>query len=72
MEGIQTNRPQLHMPNPGQEGNLEAARSLPITLPVPNNVVYSVHEYPPSTYDYVTTRKPVILVQQMHRRWGCL
>jgi endoglucanase len=72
VEGIQTTRPQLHMPDPGQEGNLQGVRELPVVLPVPNKVVYSVHEYPPSTYDYVTNRNPATLVQQMNRTWGYL
>jgi endoglucanase len=72
VEGIQTTRPQPHMPDAGQEGNLEGVRELPVVLPVPNKVVYSVHEYPPSTYDYVTNRNPATLVAQMNRIWGYL
>lgn len=72
VEGIQTTRPQLHMPDAGQEGNLEGVRELPVVLSVPNKIVYSVHEYPPSTYDYITNRNPVTLVQQMNRTWGYL
>lgn len=72
VEGIQTTRPQLHMPDAGQEGNLEGVRDFPVVLLVPDKVVYSVHEYPPSTYDYVTNRNPAKLVQQMNRTWGYL
>jgi endoglucanase len=72
VEGIQTIGPEPHMPDAGQEGNLEGVRDFPVVLPVPNKVVYSVHEYPPSTFDYIANRNPVTLVQQMNRTWGYL
>jgi endoglucanase len=70
IEGVYTFHPRPHMPDPGPEGNLQGVRDLPVVLNVPNKLVYSVHEYPPSTSDYVVNRDPAKLVPHMNRIWG--
>jgi endoglucanase len=72
VEGIQVTSPQPNMPHPAPEGNLEQVRNIPVVVSIANKVVYSVHEYPPSTYDYIINRDPATLVPHMNRTWGYL
>lgn len=64
--------PRPNMPTTAPEGNLQGVRSLPIVLPVPNKVVYSVHEYPVSVCDMKVNRSAATLVPHMNRVWGYL
>ncbi|MBS0644291.1 MAG: cellulase family glycosylhydrolase [Proteobacteria bacterium] len=70
VEGPQTYNRRPNMPDPGPQGNLQGVRVLPIVLDVPNKLVYSVHEYPPSVFDAGFNRDPHSLVAQMNRIWG--
>jgi len=70
IEGPQTYNSQPNMPNRGPQGNLQGIRTLPIVLDVPDKLVYSVHEYPPSVFDAGFNRDPDRLVRQMNLVWG--
>jgi len=72
VEGPQTWHPQPNMPYRGPEGNLQGVRTLPVVLSVPNKVVYSVHEYPPSVADIKVNSSAETLVPHMNRVWGYL
>jgi aryl-phospho-beta-D-glucosidase BglC (GH1 family) len=70
VEGPQTYNPRPNMPRRGPEGNLEGVRTHPVVLSIPNKLVYSVHEYPPSVADIHVNREPALLVPHMNRVWG--
>lgn len=56
---------------PAPWGDLTAAEKLPVELPVPGKVVYSVHDYPVSIAGFRPDSGPE-KVKQMNRIWGCL
>ncbi len=72
VEGPQTYHPRPNMANAGPEGNLQGVRTLPVVLDVPDKVVYSTHEYPPSVFDFGINTKAKTLVAQMNLIWGYL
>jgi endoglucanase len=72
VEGPQTYHPRPNMPNRGPDGNLQGVRTKPIVLDVPNKIVYSTHEYPPSVFDFGPNSDSKALVQHMNRIWGYL
>jgi endoglucanase len=62
----------------GPEGDLSAVGGVdgvpakPVTLTVPHQVVYSVHEYDTNVYDYGANEQPATLIQHMNNDWGYL
>lgn len=71
-EGPQTWHPRPDLPVAGPEGNLSGVRQRPLVLNVPNKVVYSVHEYPPSVAGNGVDARPAAMVARMNRVWGYL
>lgn len=62
----------------GPEGDLSAVGGVgrvpakPVILQVPNQVVYSVHEYDTNVYNYGANDQPATLVPHMNADWGYL
>lgn len=56
---------------PAPWGDLSLAARLPVVLPTPGKVVYSVHDYPAEIAGYHPDSGPV-KVAQMNRTWGYL
>lgn len=62
----------------GPEGDLSAvggvggAPARPVVLKVPNQVIYSVHEYDTKVYDYGANERPASLIEHMNKDWGYL
>ena len=62
----------------GPEGDLSAVGGVggvpakPVVLKVPNQVVYSVHEYDINVYDYKDNDQPSTFIPHMNRDWGYL
>jgi hypothetical protein len=54
------------------EGDLSAARRLPVRLSKPNKLVYSVHEYPKEIGGYPGPESGPGYVERMNRTWGWL
>ena len=69
-EGPQTYAPQPNLPVAAPEGNLEGVATLPVTLTIPNQLVYSVHEYPASVNPENFTGNAAAYIQQMNTAWG--
>jgi endoglucanase len=72
VEGPQTWNPRPNMPMPAPSGNLQGVRTLPVVLTVPDKVVYSPHEYPPSVGDFKINRDAPRLIPYWNRNWGYL
>lgn len=53
------------------EGDLRGVAARPVVLPVPNKVVYSVHEFPAETSG-VTPVSKTAAIERMNRAWGYL
>lgn len=79
-EGPQTYNwnPPNGMADIGPEGDLTGvggvggAAKKPVVLRVPNQVVYSVHEYGPQVDDYGANEQPSTLIPHMNADWGYL
>ncbi len=62
----------------GPEGDLSAVGgsggvpAKPVILKIPNQVVYSVHEYDTNVYDFGANDQPATLVPHMNEDWGYL
>ena len=62
----------------GPEGDLSAVGGVggvaarPVILKVPNQVVYSVHEYDTNVYDFGANDQPSTLIPHMNNDWGYL
>lgn len=62
----------------GPEGDLSAVGGIggvpakPVILKIPNQVVYSVHEYDTNVYDYGANEQPSTLISHMNDDWGYL
>lgn len=56
----------------GESGDLSIVRTFPVTLNVPNKVVYSVHEYPPETSGNPGDAASTAKITQMTAIWGYL
>lgn len=62
----------------GPEGDLSAVGGIggvpakPVVLNIPNQVVYSVHEYDTHVYDYKDNEQPATLIAHMNKDWGYL
>jgi len=62
----------------GPEGDLTAVGGVggvetkPVTLKIPNQVVYSVHEYDINVYDFGANDRPSTLIPHMNNDWGYL
>jgi endoglucanase len=62
----------------GPEGDLSAVGGVggvparPVILKVPNQVVYSVHEYDTHVYDFKDNEQPSTLIPHMNKDWGYL
>ena len=69
-EGPQTYAPQANLPVAAPEGNLEGVATLPVTLTIPNQLVYSVHEYPASVNPANFNGNAAAYIQQMNTAWG--
>ncbi len=69
-EGPQTYAPQPNLPVAAPEGNLEAVATLPVTLTIANQLVYSVHEYPASVNPANFNGNAAAYIQQMNTAWG--
>ncbi|MES2222229.1 MAG: cellulase family glycosylhydrolase [Acidobacteriota bacterium] len=79
-EGPQTHdwNPPNGMADIGPEGDLTAvggvngAAKKPVVLHIPNQVVYSVHEYGPEVDDFGVNEQPSTLIPHMNAAWGYL
>jgi aryl-phospho-beta-D-glucosidase BglC (GH1 family) len=62
----------------GPEGDLTAVGGMggvpakPVILKIPNQVVYSVHEYDTNVYDFGANDQPSTLIPHMNNDWGYL
>lgn len=62
----------------GPEGDLSAVGGVgavpakPVILKIPNQVVYSVHEYDTRVYDYGDNERPSTFISHMNNDWGYL
>jgi aryl-phospho-beta-D-glucosidase BglC (GH1 family) len=62
----------------GPEGDLSAVGGVggvpakPVILKIPNQVVYSVHEYDTNVYDFGANDQPSTLIPHMNNDWGYL
>ena len=62
----------------GPEGDLSAVGGVggvpakPVVLKIPNQVVYSVHEYDTNVYDFGDNDQPSTLIPHMNTDWGYL
>jgi len=62
----------------GPEGDLSAVGGVagvpvkPVILTVPHQVVYSVHEYDTTVYDYGANEQPSTFIPHMNEDWGYL
>jgi aryl-phospho-beta-D-glucosidase BglC (GH1 family) len=62
----------------GPEGDLSAVGGVggvpakPVILKIPNQVVYSVHEYDTNVYDFGANKQPSTLISHMNADWGYL
>ena len=54
------------------EGNLTGVATAPVQLPIPNKVVYSVHEYPNEIAEFPGPDDGPAFVRRMNRAWGYL
>jgi endoglucanase len=70
-EGPQNYRRSFAGRGPAPWGDLTLAARLPVTLPVPNKLVYSVHDYPAAIGAFHPDSGPE-KVAQMNRTWGFL
>ncbi|HBK08507.1 MAG TPA: glycoside hydrolase [Acetobacteraceae bacterium] len=53
------------------EGDLRGVATKPVVLPVPNKVVYSVHEFP-TEISHFTPASGAAAIRRMNRAWGYL